>query len=397
METHWAAVYAVVACGIAGAINVGKVPIGLDLLRQEFALSLVAAGWVASMLSTLSVFAALFIGVVCDRIGHLRMVGIGVTISVAATLGGIYVEHSDGLLLSRFGEGVGFLAIVIAAPGLISAATHSSDRRFALGIWATYLPTGIGIAMLAAPLLLPFGGWRSLWLLSVICLTAAGIAIYRCRNIYVRHPETSPHSLDDIKAAVINPMPWLLGFALCGWAIQYFALIVWLPTFLKEQHEMGQGMAGILSAAVVLIHAPGNLLGGVLVKHHFRRGALINVASIMTAVLSLAIYLELLPDLLRFLACLALSFSGGLISASVISSTETLAKTGRQIGTLQGLFLQIAHLGQFIGPPLVAALVARSGHWQDALWVTGSAAITCLFLGIVIYLREGGIGVLNAT
>jgi cyanate permease len=192
-------------------------------------------------------------------------------------------------------------------------------------------------------------------------------------------------------------MPWLLGFALCSWAIQYFALIVWLPTFLKEQHGMSQGMAGILSAAVVLIHAPGNLLGGALVKHHYRRGALITVASIITAALNLVIYLELLPDISRYLACLALSFCGGLISASVISSTEALAKTSRQIGTLQGLFLQIAHLGQFIGPPLVAALVASSGLWQDALWVTGIAAVVCLMLGIVIYSREGRLEALNAT
>jgi MFS family permease len=368
----------------------------LDLLRQEFGLSLVSAGWVASMLSTLAVFSALFIGVACDRIGHLRMTGIGLVISIAATLAGLFVHDSGGLLLCRFGEGVGFLFVVIAAPGLVNAAAQPADRRFALGIWATYLPTGVGLAMLAAPILLPQGGWRSLWQLAIVCMAAAGFALYRYRKVYsTGHLVTSPHSFSDITTAVIDPLPWLLGFALCSWAIQYFALIVWLPTFLMEQHGLSEAMAGLLSAVVVIIHAPGNLLGGALVKRHFHRGTLIMSASSIAVLLSFVIYLELLPDLSRYLACLALSFCGGLISASVISSTEALAKTSRQIGTLQGLFLQIAHLGQFIGPPLIAALVARNGVWQDALWVTGSAAIVGILLGIAIYWRENRLEVLN--
>jgi len=104
--------------------------------------------------------------------------------------------------------------------------------------------------------------------------------------------------------------------------------------------------------------------------------------------LSLIVYLDMFPDLPRYLACLALSLCGGLISASVISSSEALARTARQISTLQGLFIQCAHLGQFVGPPLIAALVARSGLWRDALWVTGSAAIAGIFLGMAIYRIE---------
>jgi len=387
--TDWLAVCAAAGCGIAVAINVGKVPIALGLLREEFALSLVSAGWVASMLSTLAVFTALFFGVLCDRIGHLRMAGIGLAISIAATLVGLFVHDGAGLLLSRFCEGVGFLGIVVAAPGLVSAAAQPADRRFALGIWATYLPAGVGLTMLVAPLLLPLGGWRSLWLLSIAGLALSALVLYRYRKAYAHPPATSPHSLSDIREALMQPMPWLLGLALCSWAIQYFALIVWLPTFFKEQRGMPAGMVALLTAAVVVVNVPGNLFGGALVKRHFHRGSLIMTASFMASMLSLAVYLDLLPDLPRYLLCLALSFCGGLISASVLSSTEALARTPHQIGTLQGLFIQCANLGQFFGPPLIAALVARSGLWQDALWVTGSAAISGMLLGMAIYRIEG--------
>ena len=44
LRTHWPAVLAAVAGGVAVALNVGKVPMALAALRQEFGLSLVQAG-----------------------------------------------------------------------------------------------------------------------------------------------------------------------------------------------------------------------------------------------------------------------------------------------------------------------------------------------------------------
>jgi len=54
-RTDWPAVLAAVLCGVAVAMNVGKVPIAMSELRAEFGLSLVAAGWVSSMINTLGV------------------------------------------------------------------------------------------------------------------------------------------------------------------------------------------------------------------------------------------------------------------------------------------------------------------------------------------------------
>jgi CP family cyanate transporter-like MFS transporter len=79
-----------------------------------------------------------------------------------------------------------------------------------------------------------------------------------------------------------------------------------------------------------------------------------------------------------------LSFAGGLIPASVLSASAHLAKTPKQIGTLQGLFMQMGNVGPFIGPPIIAAIVAASGLWRDALWVTGTAAACGVALGLAL-------------
>lgn len=50
--------------------------------------------------------------------------------------------------------------------------------------------------------------------------------------------------------------------------------------------------------------------------------------------------------------------------------------------------MQCANLAQFVGPPSIAALVACSGRWSDALFVTGGAAIAGILLGLAIQLIE---------
>jgi MFS family permease len=81
---------------------------------------------------------------------------------------------------------------------------------------------------------------------------------------------------------------------------------------------------------------------------------------------------------------LLLSFVGGLIPASVLSSSIVYARSPKQVGTLQGLFMQFSNLGPFAGPPLIAMLVATTGLWQHALIVTGTAAVIGLLLGLTM-------------
>ena len=81
----------------------------------------------------------------------------------------------------------------------------------------------------------------------------------------------------------------------------------------------------------------------------------------------------------------AVSFIGGVIPAAVMASSTVLARSPQQIGTLQGLFTQGAQIGQFVGTPLIAAIVAASRPWHDALWVTGGAALIGVALGLAAH------------
>jgi MFS family permease len=388
-------VAAATAAGFAVALNVGKVPVAMPLLRSELGLSLVQAGWVSSMLTTMAVFFAAAVGMWVGRLGALRMVLAGLVVCGAASL--MATAASQGwavLMLTRLLEGVGFMVVVVSCPALITAAASPTQRRFALGLWSSYMPAGASLAMASAPWLLPRTGWRGLWVLTGLALWLAAAALWHQRRHYGGPVSTLAHQgttfLSPVKEALSQRLPWLLALAFGVWATQHFALIVWLPTYLQEQRGLGAATVALLTSAMLVACVPGNLLGGALVQRGWPRGLLIAGAQLATGLGAWAYSTETLPDALRYAACVGVSFIGGLIPAAVMASSSVLARSPQQVGTLQGLFTQGAQLGQFVGTPLIAATVAASGHWSSALWVTAPAALIGIALGWAAYRLEGG-------
>jgi predicted MFS family arabinose efflux permease len=388
-RTHWPAVLAAVGGGVAGAMNVGKVPMALVALRQEFDLSLVQAGTVSSTLSTLAVLFAVGFGMFTGRVGALRMALGGLVVSALASLAGVLAPSYAVLITTRVLEGAGFLAMAVAGPGLVSAAAAPADRRFAIGVWASFMPAGAGLAMLLSPPLLDAVGWRGLWALVSAALALAAWAVWLQRAHYSAVATGSTHQTSSGAGELLRqPLAWLLALAFGCWAIQHFSLIVWLPTFLKEQRGMSAGPVAALTALMLLVNVPGNLIGGALVQRGLPRGRIIAAAHAATGVCALLLLDDRLGDGLRYGLCLALSFIGGLIPAAVMSSSTVLARQPSQIGVLQGLIMQGSQLGQFVGTPLIAAVVAATGEWGSARWVTGSVALIGLLLGLAAWTAE---------
>ena len=404
--TRWPAVAAAFAAGLAIALNVGKVPVALPPLRAELGLSLVQAGWIASMLNTVAVLLGTFLGMWVGRMGAPRMVVGGLLVCAAGSIAPVlFTPRWDLLLAARFIEGVGFMGVAVAAPALISAASQPSDRRFALGLWSAYMPAGAGLAMALSPGLLPALGWQGLWTMTAVALLLAAAAVARewrrpaATQVTAAAGPTAAAAQapsegfwQPVRAAVGQPLPWLLALAFAVWAIQHFALIVWMPTYLREERGAGAGLTALLTSVMLLACVPGNLLGGALVQRGLPRGRLIAVAHVLTGLGAWVYTTAVLPDALRLAAAVFVSFAGGVIPAAVMASTTVLARSAQQIGTLQGLYLQGAQLGQFIGTPLIAAVVTASGQWRSSLWVTASSAAAGLLLGVAAHRAEPVVG-----
>jgi predicted MFS family arabinose efflux permease len=185
-----------------------------------------------------------------------------------------------------------------------------------------------------------------------------------------------------VRQALGQPLPWVLALSFGLWATQHFALIVWMPTYLQEQRGLGPAATALLTGAMLMACVPGNLLGGWLIQRGLRRGTVLTVAQLLTGLGAITYSMEAWPDGLRYAAAVFVSFAGGVIPAAVMASSTVLARTPQQIGTLQGLYMQGAQLGQFVGTPLIAAVVATTGRWDSALAVSGTAALGGILLGL---------------
>jgi MFS family permease len=372
-------VWAAIASGVIAAACVGKLPPAIPLLREEFGLSLIAAGWVNSIFNTLSVCTAAFVGVLAGRYGPLRFCGAGLATMMLGGALGATAQGEGQLFASRMLEGGGFIAITVSAPALIIAACAPRERNLTLGLWASYLPFGSGLTILASPFLLGSIGWRGLWLAIVLLTLACAFALWRFRKSYRAAPATAP-ALSTALQALHQAGPWWLAMGFACYSLMYYAVAVWLPTFLMQERGASIAQAALLTALLIGCNAVGNLLGGWLMHRAAPRGHVISLAFLVMAACSCGIFSAALPDALRFSLSALFMLVGGMVPASILSGGQVYAREASQISSVQGLIVQVAQIGPFAGPPLVAAVVSAAGNWEAALGVLlAAAALGTLF------------------
>jgi MFS family permease len=382
-RTSWPAVTAALFAGVAAAGYVGKLPPALPALKAEFDLSLVAAGWVVSTFNTVALAAAVAFGLMADRIGAYRFALAGLALLVAGGVGGAAAPSGAWLIVSRVAEGAGFLAATVAGTALIFAASAPGDRKLTLGIWSTYMPFGMAAAMVAAPAVLDASGWRGLWLAVATVTVAAAAALASQRQAYPPAPP-SGRTFGAITTALRQPGPWWNSCVMTFYTAQWSGVMVWLPTFLVQTRGASLAAASLLAAAVVAINVPGNLTGAWLMQRRAPRGRVICTAAVAMGASAVGIFAEGAPDWLRFASCLAFSYFSGAIPATAFAAAQTYARSQSQVASLQGLMMQGSNLGQFVGPPAIAAAVSAGGRWGDAVYVMLAAAALTLVCGVAV-------------
>ncbi len=353
-----------IGSGVLAAAAIGKVPPVLELLRQEYSLSLVYAGWIVSIFSALGLITGASFGTLADRLGSRRVLLAGLWALVVAGLMGVLASTSLALLLTRLVEGAGFLAVAVGAPGVIVSASAPQDRPWSLGLWSVYVPAGISLAMVTATLTLDRLGWRGLWIFFAVLAGALALLGQRLLPRDIPLPSHKPLG-GNLTAVLSRPGPWLLATSFTAYTLMWIPVMTWLPTYLIDQRGMPVEIASLLTATVVAANIPGNLLGTWLLRWRWLGGTISTLAGLIMGLSAWVVFDRHFSDSVRYACCLIFSCAGGMLPAAVLGTSRVHAPDPQRIGTVNGIIIQGSHLGQFSGPPMVAALVTMQGNWES--------------------------------
>jgi MFS family permease len=386
--TEWRVVGFAVAAGIVAAFQVGKAAMALPALRTDLALSLAGAGWVLSVFNLTGVVAGMALGTVIGRLGDRRMLLCGLGVMAAASLAGAAAPSFALLLATRFFEGVGFLMVVIGAPTLIARMTRPADVKLAFGCWGAYMPTGQALMILAAPALLEPLGWRGLWLVNAALLVLFALAMARSTR-GLPTPALGPPGalLRDARRTATASGPLLLAAIFAVYALQYLAVMGFLPTILVEGAGLPPIAAGALAALAVAANGVGNLAAGLLLRRGAARWALVGLAGLIMILAALGIFALPLPLPARYALYVVFSAFGGMLPATVLGAAPAHAPAPHLVSATNGLIVQGSNLGQVIGPPAIGYIAALWG-WRCAPLLLVPAAAVLLALALALRARE---------
>jgi MFS family permease len=376
---HGAAWAWVLVAGVAAALHVGKLAPALALLQAELGLTLFAAGVLLSAVQVAGMLGALALGALADTVGPRRSLISGLVLLALASGAGALAPGAAWLLAWRVIEGVGFLLVVLPAPGLLRALVPAAQLPSRLGLWGAYMPLATAMALLLGPAVMAAVGWRGWWLLLARVCAAAAVGVWRVVPVLPAAPRRA--FIAPLRDTLAHGGPWLVGLAFGAYSSQWLAVIGFLPT-IYAQAGVGVGAMAVLTAAAAAANIIGNVASGRLLQRGVAAPVLLATGFVTMALAAITAFA--LPGesaataALRYAAVLLFSAVGGLIPGTLFSLALRVAPGDHAVASTVGFMQQWSAAGQFAGPPLVAAVAVAVGGWQ----FTGLATSLVALMGL---------------
>jgi len=358
------------------ASTLGYAMDGFDLLILGFILGPLAAGLhlsrpQAGSLVTWTLVGAviggLTAGALSDRYGRVRVLSWTILIFAGFTALCALAQGYWDLLVYRTIAGIGLGGEFGVGMALAAEAWPASKRARATSYVGLGWQAGVLVAAFLTPLLLPYIGWRGMFVVGVIpALLAFGI------RRFVGEPALF---LDAQKKQPINPYSVLFAdreatAASIGIAIMtsvqnfgYYATMIWLPSYLSTRLGFSLTQSSLWISATVLGGAVGMLIFGFMADRIGRKPLFI-AFQIGAAIKAMVFPSVTQPNLLLLVAGISGIFLSGMIGGYGALIAESYPTQGRS--TAQNVLF---NFGRGVGGfgPLVIGLLATQYSLATAL------------------------------
>jgi sugar phosphate permease len=238
------------------------VPFLVPDLRDQFGISLAAAGAyvaapTAGLLTTLILW-----GAAADRFGERRVMACGLVLAaVAVGVVGLTPGLGHGFVLALFALGGASAASVFAACGrMIMGWFPRTERGLAMGIRQTAQPLGVAVAGLVLPgLAARLGVFGAMVVPAALCLLAALLVIAAAPD-----PARPPRAPGEHTASPYRtPVLWRVHAASAMLVVPQFAISAFGTEYLVRQQGWSTTSAGAFVAVIQIVGAVGRIGSGV--------------------------------------------------------------------------------------------------------------------------------------
>lgn len=389
---------------LSGSINTidrAALSVANPLIRQDLNLSIAEMGILLSAFLWAYAFAQLPTGVLIDRIGPRKLLGLGLTIWSSAQLVCGLVHNIGAFAAARVVLGIGEAPNFPTGGRVVRDWFNRKKRGSAVGIFmsSSYIGTCIAAPLLTF-LMLTFS-WRWMFIImGVAGLIAAliwysfyrepaQVALTKEETDYLREGEidenTHPVTFGEWRRLFRCSPTWgmILGYfgvTYVGWVFN-----AWLPGYLEMEHHLDLKTTGWLTAIPFVFAIGGSLAAGFIIDSLMARGmSLIRsrkvplcIAIVLNGIFVLAAAYA--PSTALAIAAISAAMffnTASVASAWAIASVIAPSSCTGSLGAMQNFG---GYLGGALAPVITGLLVQSSGTFVIA-FVVGAGM--CLFSAV---------------
>jgi predicted MFS family arabinose efflux permease len=354
-------------------------------LQADLALSDTQLGLLASAFMWVYLTAAPLFGLLADRGGRTRLMGLGVALWSGATAYSAVVRSYAALFAARAMVGVGEASYGSIAPALLADAYPSERRGRALAVFSMAIPVGSALGYVLGGAFERAFGWRAAFLL----VGAPGLLL---AWMVARLPDASPAGaagparagVPAYRALLATPSYWLNCLAMTAMTFAVGGLAAWVPTYLVRVRGMELAAANLTFGLLTLLSGiGGTLLGGWLGDRLLARtpSAYFLVSGLGLALSApFAAAVILLESSTAALAAIFLTEVCVFLNTGPLNAIIAAVSPPAVKATAYALNIFVIHaLGDAISPTIVGALSDRWGL-SAAFWIApGTLALAAAF------------------
>mgnify|MGYP002153777365 CR=1 FL=1 len=358
-----------------------------SILKEALSLSHGQVGLMFSAPALMVVAMSIPAGIVADKIGVRRAVGIGLVVMVAGAVTRGMVNSYAGLLSSMFIFGGGFAWTFTNLPKIVSTFAGRAKAVVTMGLVNSGMPVGTALGMaLTIPVILPitrsYQGAFLVWSIPTVIVAILWWVIVREPQPNKRlggfpKPAKTQASFRTVirnkNVILISALMFLHQFFIWSWT-------GWAPTLLMLKGA-SPGLAGLIASMTIWVIIPTFLLmPGLSYKLGLRKPFLWIPSVVLAFIAWLATQASVLVS--WFIMALA-----GVAAATRFTTLFTLPieiMPGEDVGTASGVMLSLGYTGAVVGPLVGGGILDASQSLDKMLLVLVFASVAAALVGLRI-------------